>query len=85
MKNTPKGVVYKIQIGNYKVFSANKYFEQPRYMGYEEADGSTRYVISYFTDEQTATDFVGDIRKMGIKDAFVAKYVNGKRVPYHGK
>jgi hypothetical protein len=39
-----------------------------------------RYVISYFPDEETAKSFVADIRKLGIKDAFVSKYIDGVRV-----
>ena len=81
MNNAPKeGTVYKVQFGLYKEFSINRYFEQPRYIGYEDVGGMNRYIISYFTDENVAMDFVGDVRKMGIKDAFVAKYIDGQRV-----
>jgi hypothetical protein len=79
--NTPtEGTVYKIQLGLYKKFNINKYFEDLKYIGYEIVDGKNRYVIGYFNDEQTAQSFVKDVRKMGIKDAFVAKYVDGKRI-----
>lgn len=81
MNNAPqKGTVYKVQIGLYKQFNINKYFDQPRYIGYEEVDGMNRYIISYFPDESVATQFVEDVRKMGIKDAFVSKYIDGVRV-----
>lgn len=75
-----KGTVYKVQIGLYKQFSINKYFEQPRYLGYEDVDGMNRYIISYFPDEEIANNFVTDVRKMGIRDAFVSKYIDGVRV-----
>ena len=75
-----KGTVYKVQIGLYKQFNINKYFEQPRYIGYEEVDGMNRYIISYFPDEEIAKGFVKDVRRMGIKDAFVSKYIDGQRV-----
>ena len=75
-----KGTVYKVQLGMYKGFNINKYFDQPRYIGYEEVDGMNRYVISYFPDQETALKFVADIRKLGIKSAFVAKYIDGTRV-----
>jgi hypothetical protein len=81
LNNAPqKGTVYKVQIGLYKQFNINKYFEQPRYIGYEEVDGMNRYIISYFPDEEVAKNFVADVRKMGIKDAFVSKYIDGERV-----
>jgi hypothetical protein len=64
----------------YKNFSINKYFDAPRFIGYEEVDGLNRYIISYFPDEEIAKSFVSDVRKMGIKDAFVSKYIDGVRV-----
>lgn len=75
-----KGTVYKVQIGLYKEFNINKYFEAPRFIGYEDVDGLNRYIISYFPDEEIAKSFVADVRKMGIKDAFVSKYIDGQRV-----
>ncbi len=81
MSNAPQqGTVYKVQIGLYKNFNINKYFDQPRFIGYEEVDGLNRYIISYFPDEEVAKNFVSDVRKMGIKDAFVSKYIDGQRV-----
>ncbi len=81
MQHPPvKGTVYKVQIGLYKEFNINKYFDQPRYIGYEEVEGMNRYIISYFPDEEVAKQFVEDVRKMGIKDAFVSKYIDGQRV-----
>ena len=81
VKGTPStGTVYKIQLGMYKGFNVNKYFDQPRSIGYEQVDGMNRYVIGHFPDEQTALKFVDDIRKLGIRDAFVAKYIDGQRV-----
>lgn len=74
------GVTYKIQIGLYKQFNINRYFDDAKDISYETVDGKNRYVISSFDNEQTAEQFVQDVRKMGIKDAFVAKYVDGKRV-----
>jgi len=79
--NTPKtGTVYKVQLGVYKGFNIKKYFDKARSIGYEDVDGMNRYVISYFPDEATAQKFVADIRKLGVHDAFVAKYIDGVRV-----
>lgn len=78
--NSEKGTVYKIQVGNYKEFNLTKYFETPRYIGYEEANGTNRYIISSFTDRKVAFNFLEDIKRLGIKDAFVTKYIDGKRV-----
>ena len=80
MKSTPKGTVYKVQLGMYRALNVNKAFDQPRYIGYEDVNGMNRYVISHFPDQETALKFVADIRKLGIRDAFVAKYIDGTRV-----
>jgi len=74
------GTVYKIQIGLYKHFNINKYFDDLKTLGYEQVDGKNRYVIGTFDNVDTAKKFVADVRKMGIKDAFVSKYVDGERV-----
>lgn len=75
-----KGTVFKVQIGNYKVFNATKHFEKPRYISYESEGETIRYIIGSFSDRKAAFGFLEDIKKMGITDAFVAKYINGKRV-----
>lgn len=76
--------VYKVQIGLYKKFDMTNYFVEPKYAGVEEVDGMHRYVISYFTTKEEAERFVADLRKLGLKGAFVAKYENGERV-FEGK
>jgi hypothetical protein len=40
-----------------------------------------QYVISYFSNFEDADACKKDIRKLGIKDAFVTQYTDGKRVP----
>lgn len=73
------GVVYKVQIGVYKRLNTNGVFQEPRCIAHEEAKGMNRYSIGYFSDENTAKQFMSNIRQMGIKDAFVTKYVDGQR------
>lgn len=70
---------YRVQIGYYKVFDINKYLADPKTVVSEEIDGANRYSIGYFTDLQQAVEFRNDLRKMGIKDAFVSKYDRGVR------
>lgn len=70
---------YRVQIGYYKVFDINKYLAEPKTVVSEEIDGANRYSIGYFTDLQQAVEFRNDLRKMGIKDAFVSKYHRGTR------
>lgn len=82
MAKLPAGESYGVQIGNYKFFDITKYFGSDKYLGNIEADGAHQYVVMYFTDPRSAEACTMDIRKLGIKDAFVTKYVDGKRVPF---
>ena len=78
---TPKtGTVYKVQFGLYEKFDLTGYFDAAKYMGVEKVEGLNRYLLGYFDTEEQAEHFVADMRKMGIKDAFVAKYTDGARV-----
>lgn len=74
------GDAFKVQFGLYEKFDLNPYFDKAKFIGYEKVEGLNRYVISYFETEEQAQSFVKDIRKMGIRDAFVAKYTDGARV-----
>jgi septal ring factor EnvC (AmiA/AmiB activator) len=70
---------FRVQIGYYKVFDINKYLVEPKTVVSEEIDDANRYSIGYFTDLEQAVQFRNDLRKMGIKDAFVSKYNRGSR------
>jgi septal ring factor EnvC (AmiA/AmiB activator) len=78
-KENPPAVGYRVQVGYYKVFDINKYLQEPRSVKSEEIDGANRYSIGYFTDLDMATSFRNDLRKMGIRDAFISEYHNGVR------
>jgi gas vesicle protein len=74
------GTVYKVQMGLYSKLDLSGYFNKPKSIGYEKVEGMNRYVIGYFEQEDEAKEMVKDLRKMGIKDAFAAKYEGGKRI-----
>ena len=76
----PAGTVYGVQMGNYKFLDITKYFGTDKYMIAFFDNETHQYVISYFMDKESAEACRKDIRKLGIKDAFVTKYVDGKRV-----
>jgi hypothetical protein len=76
----PMGTVYKVQIGFYKKYDITSNFDKPKFIGYEDVEGLKRYIISYFSTEEEAEKLKKDIRGLGIKDAFVAKYVDQQRV-----
>ena len=74
------GTIYKVQLGLFKKFDMNGYFNQAKFVGVESVDKMNRYVISYFEDKTESERFVKDLRKLGLKGAFSAKYENGQRV-----
>lgn len=74
------GTVYKVQLGLYKKLDINQDFVKPKVVGFEKTDNMNRYVVSYFDTKEEAEHVAGDLRKLGLKGAFVAKYENGERV-----
>lgn len=75
----PSGTVYQVQIGYYKKLNLKAFNKRLKYVKAEQQGGGKRYVIGYFTDLNSAKSFNSDLRKLGVSDAFVTKYVDGKR------
>jgi hypothetical protein len=76
-----KGVIYKVQIGVFKNKDLSKYFENnPNFSGETDEDGSKKYTLGSFTSYWEAENFKKYLREMGVKDAWVVAYKNGKRV-----
>jgi len=74
------GTVYKIQLGLFRNSDLGSFLTDPKYFGLEHVGDKNRYVISYFNDKDDAEKFVAELKKMGIKGAFAAKYEGGERV-----
>lgn len=75
---TYSGTYYKIQMGAYTKKSTSK-------LGKAEVEGEMvenqmKYVIGYFTDYKKAEAAVAELREMGLKDAWIVTYKDGKRV-----
>lgn len=82
-KQIVKGLVYKVQLGAFVHFDINKYLSETGEMFEgENADGFNKYTVGQFRDYETAENFKKDIRKMGIKDAWVVPVIDGKRVTH---
>lgn len=78
----PSGTCYQVQIGVYKNTNLMQYLTEPKYVGYQLDQDLVRYHIGYFTNYIEAKNFLDIVRKMGIKDAFIAEYMNGERIIY---
>lgn len=77
-----KGVLFKVQIGAFRNKDLSKYFGAGNNFGGEvDADGTQRYTLGNFTDYWEADKFKKYLREMGVKDAWIVPYKDGRRVP----
>ncbi len=75
----PMGTVYQVQMGYYQYLDLLSFNSKLKTVRAEEIDGSKRYVIGYFENVMDALQFSNDMKTLGIKDAFVSRYIDGKR------
>lgn len=81
-QNRYDGVVFKVQIGAFRNKDLTKYFEDnSNFTGDVDEDGIKKYTLMVFTDYWEADEFKKYIREMGVKDAWIVSYKDGKRVP----
>jgi hypothetical protein len=73
------GTVYQVQMGYYQYLDLVSFNEKLKTIKAEEVDGAKRYVIGHFENVMDAIQFSNDIKKLGIKDAFVSQYEDGVR------
>lgn len=77
----PQGVIFKVQIGAFKNKDLSKYFENNKnFSGDVDADGTKKYTLGYFSDYWEADRFKKYLREMGVKDAWIVPYKDGKRL-----
>lgn len=82
--NWNQGVVFRVQIGAFrsKDWDLSKYFgASDNFSGEVDADGLKRYTLGNFRDYWEADKFKKYMRNMGVKDAWIVSYKDGKRVP----
>lgn len=73
------GKNYRVQIGLFKYLDLTTYLDALKFLEYERVGDLYRYSIGNFKTEAEAEAFKLEMRKMGIKDAFVSEYTDGKR------
>ncbi|MFT5828473.1 MAG: hypothetical protein ACI9AB_001436, partial [Urechidicola sp.] len=73
------GSKYRIQIGVFKNFNITPLFDEPKYIVHEDVNGIHRYSVGNFNSKQDAEAFKTELRRLGIKDAFVTTYIEGTR------
>lgn len=75
----PEGKVYQVQMGFYQYLDLLSFNDKLKTVRAEEIDGKKRYVIGHFDNLLDAVQFSNDIKRIGVSDAFVTEYIDGKR------
>jgi len=81
-KYSNQGVEYRVQIGAYRYFDFTHLLSLNEPIGYEKVDGVIHYFLGSWQNPNLAYEFAVSLRKLNIKDAFVSKYIDGRRVFY---
>lgn len=82
-RSYPQGVVFKVQIGAFRNSELKKYLDHSTetLQTDKTKDGLTAFTLGTFKDYWEADHFKKYLREMGVKDAWIVPYKNGKRVP----
>lgn len=74
------GYYFRVQLGAYQNFDIKGKMKNDDNMKAENAGGLDKYTVGYFKNYNDAQEFSKDVRKMGIKDAWVVAYKDGNRI-----
>jgi hypothetical protein len=75
------GVVFKVQIGAFEKKDMSKFFDNNPMFSGEDENGMQKVTVGFFKDYWEADTFKKHLREMGVKDAWIVPYKDGKRVP----
>ena len=76
-----RGVVCKVQIGAFEKKDMSKFFDNnPMFSGQDE-NGMQKISVGFFRDYWEADTLKKYLREMGVKDAWIVPFKDGKRVP----
>lgn len=79
---TPQGVFFEIQLGNFKDFNIDKYNENLANLRQKKHDGKTKLLLARFRSFKTALLFENDLKRMRINNAFIVGRIDDKIVTY---
>lgn len=75
------GVVFKVQIGAFEKKDMSKFFDNNPMFSGEDENGLQKITVGFFKDYWEADTFKKYLREMGVKDAWIVPFKDGKRVP----
>ncbi len=79
----PVGVFFEIQIGSFTDFNIDKYNQNLANLRQEKYNKKTKFLLGRFRSFKKALIFESDLKKMGIKHAFMVGRIDEKIVTYN--
>lgn len=76
-----KGVVFRVQLAAFDDFDLRELTENGSDLKIIDQDGYIKYVLGQFRDYEMADKFKKKLRKIGVDEAWIVPYKDGKRVP----
>ena len=77
------GVVFKVQVGAFRKIDLAKYAETAKDFD-QEGNELRKYIIGNFRNYDDANILKRYLREMGVSDAWIVPYRDGKRVSFEG-
>ncbi len=74
------GLVFKVQIGAFRLFDMRKYAQDNPFFEAEALGDINRYTVGRFRDLALAEAFQKDLKRLGIRDAWVVPFKDGVRI-----
>lgn len=85
VSNTPDpwdtGVVFRVQLAAFDDYDLRDLTENGGDLKIIDQDGYIKYVLGQFRDYEMADKFKKKLRKIGVNEAWIVPYRDGKRVP----
>lgn len=75
------GVVFKVQVGAFRKMDLSKYATASKDFAEESMDDLRKYIIGNFRNYEDANVLKRYLREMGVEDAWIVPYRDGRRVP----
>lgn len=77
------GVFFEVQIGSFTDFNVDRYVEELAAIRQEKYDGKTKLILGRFRSLKTALLFENDMKRLGLKEAFIVGRIDGTLVDYN--
>lgn len=80
--NSAKGYYYRVQLGAYKQYNIKSKSASDESFSAETDNAMNKLTLGLFYNLAEADQFKEDIRRMGVKDAYVVPFKDGKRITH---